>query len=225
MRELGSNSDILSSSKKKILMKRFVFTAQWPRVELNIANSMEVMVRKVGEAYKRQVPIFARKVKFPELMQVKGEGYIQWANRNNQQSELANMEGIKAQDLQLMKYCQGLQKTDRLYDKLMDLEVKKWATAQKLIKKYVQSQALKADLVESAPKNQGHIVMKLSGDSSPAQGPSRGGEAQGGGRSPSNSRLCWNCDEVVTGDHFANTFPKPKKKEDPNRSVTPYSRA
>ena len=135
------------------------------------------------------------------------------------------MEGIKAQDLQLTKYCQGLQKTDRLYYNLMDLEVKKWATAREIIKKYAQSQALKADLVESAPKNQGHIVMKLSGDSSPAQRPSRGGEAQGGGRSPSNSRLCWNCYEVVTGNHFANTFPKPKKKEDPNRSVTPYSRA
>ena len=47
-----------------------------------------------------------------------------------------------------------------------------------------------------------------------------GGETQGSGRSPSNSRLCWNCDEVVTGDHYASTCTKPKKKEEPNRSIT-----
>ena len=62
-----------------------------------------------------------------------------------------------------MKFCQGLHKTDHLYDKLMDMEVKSWATAQEIIKKYSQSQALKADLVESAPKSQGHIVNQMSG--------------------------------------------------------------
>ena len=164
-----SNIDIISSDKQRTLMKRFVSTALWPMVELNRADSMEVMVRKVGEAYVRQVPIFARKVKFLELMITKGEGYIQWANRINQQAELANIEGIKAQNLQLMKYYQGLHKTDRLYDKLMDMEVKSWATAQEIIKNYAQSQALKAELVESTPKNQGHIVMKISGDSGPSQ--------------------------------------------------------
>ena len=51
-----------------------------------------------------------------------------------------------------------------------------------------------------------------------------GGETQGSGRSPSNSRLCWNCDEVVTGDHYASTCTKPKKKEEPNRPITPYPR-
>ena len=68
-----------------------------------------------------------------------------------------------------MKYCQGLHKKDRLYDKLMDMEAKSWATAQEIIKNYAQSQALKAELVESTPKNQGHIVMKISGDSGPSQ--------------------------------------------------------
>ena len=29
----------------------------------------------------------------------------------------------------------------------------------------------------------------------------------------------------MTGDHFPKTCPKPKKKEDPNRLVTPYHRA
>ena len=56
--------DILSSSEQRTLMKHFVSMALWPQVKVNSANSMEIMVRKVGEAYERQVPIFARKVKF-----------------------------------------------------------------------------------------------------------------------------------------------------------------
>ena len=57
-----SNIDILSCEEQKTLMKRFVSTALLPMVELNRADSMEVMVRKVGEAYERQFLIFARKV-------------------------------------------------------------------------------------------------------------------------------------------------------------------
>ena len=72
--------DILLGSEQTTLMKRFVSTDLWPMVELNSADSIEIMVRKVGEAYERQVQIFARKVKFLELMITKGEGYIQWAN-------------------------------------------------------------------------------------------------------------------------------------------------
>jgi hypothetical protein len=45
------------------------------------------------------VPIFARKVKFLDMARVKGEGYKEWANIINQQSELAHLEGIKAKDL------------------------------------------------------------------------------------------------------------------------------
>ena len=55
----------------------------------------------------------------------------------------------------------------------------------------------------------------------------RGGVARSSGRSsrdPSNSRVCWNRDEV-TNYHFANTCPKPqKRRDDPNRSVPPYPR-
>jgi len=53
----------------------------------------------VSRKIERQVPIFARKVKFLELAVVKGEGYKEWANEINQQSELAHLEGIKAQNL------------------------------------------------------------------------------------------------------------------------------
>ena len=53
--------------------------ALWPQVEVNRAE--EIMVCKVGEAYKLQVPIFAGKIKFWELTRVKGEGYKEWANK------------------------------------------------------------------------------------------------------------------------------------------------
>ena len=189
-------------------------------MELNRLDTMEVMVRRVEEAFERLQPVFARKVKFLDLMIIKGEGYIEWANRINQQSELAHLEGIKAQDLQLMKFCQGLHKTDRLYDKLMDMEVKSWSSAQEIIRKFAQRQALKANLVESTPKNQGHIVMKLSeGSSSPAPRPSsqspgkqrkkynsgsrgrektRGGEAQGSGWSSRRPRVVEPLDQLVS---------------------------
>lgn len=87
-----------------------------------------------------------------------------------QQSQLAHLEGIKAQDIQLMKFCQGLHKSDRLSDKIMDLEVKAWASAQEIINKYAESQAFKANLVESAPKAQGQMLMKLSGGEQSPQG-------------------------------------------------------
>ena len=87
-----------------------------------------------------------------------------------QQLELAHLEGIKAQDIQLMKFCQGLHKSDRLSDKIKDLEVKAWASAQEIINKYGESQTLKADLVESAPKAQGQMLMKLSGGEQSPQG-------------------------------------------------------
>ena len=201
-------------------MKRFVSTSLWPLVELGRADSMDMMIKKVGEAYDRQVPKFARKVKFLELMIIKGENYVSWSNRINQQAELADLENIKAQDLQLIKFYQGLNKTDRLYDKLMEMDVHSWATAQDIIKKYSQSQALKADLVESAPKSQGHIVNQMSGSGGSAprpasrspgeqrkkydtdtrgrdrtKAPPSNGGGQSPGRSKSGSRECWGCHE------------------------------
>ena len=111
-----SNLEILSTDEQWTLCKIFVSPALWPMVELNRSDRMQVMVKRVKEAFERLQPVFARKVKLLELMIMKGEGYIEWANRINQQSELAHMEGIRAQNLQLMKYCQGLHKTDRLFN-------------------------------------------------------------------------------------------------------------
>ena len=93
----------------------------------------------------------------------KGESYVSWANRIIQQAELADLENIRAQDLQLMKFCQGLNKADRFYDKLMEMEIHSWAGAQDIIKKYSQSMALKGDLIESAPRAQGQVMNQMSG--------------------------------------------------------------
>ena len=134
-----------------------------------------------------------------------------------------------------IKTCSNL-KIERLYNKLMEMDPKSFSRAKEIIRIYAQSQALKADLVESTAKNQGHVVMALSGGSgSPTPRPStqspgkqrkkyasntrrrdkaRGWEAQSSGRSSrdhSNSRVCWNCDKV-TNNHFANNCPKPQKK-------------
>ena len=133
-------------------------TSLWPLLELGRGDGMEMMIKKVAEAFDRQVPKFSRKVKFLDLMIIKGESYVSWRNCINQQAKLADLENIRAQDLQSMKFCQGLNKTDRLYDKLMEMDVHSWATAQNIIKNYSQSMALKADLVESAPRSQGHVV-------------------------------------------------------------------
>ena len=130
-----SNLQVLSIEDQRTLMKSFVHTALWPLVELDRADEMGTMIKKVSEAYDRQVPKFARKVKFLELMIIKGESYVSWANRINQQAELADLENIRAQDLQLMKFCQGLNKADRLYDKLMEMEIHSWSGAQEIIKK------------------------------------------------------------------------------------------
>ena len=52
-----------------------------------------------------------------------------------------------------MKFCQGLHKSDRLYDKITDIEIKSWATAQEIVKKFAQSQVLEAYLVKVHPKH------------------------------------------------------------------------
>jgi hypothetical protein len=76
-----SNLEILSLDKHRTLMKKCVSTAH---VELNRSDTMEIMEKIVEEAFERLQPVFARKVKFLELMITKGEGYIEWAIRINQ---------------------------------------------------------------------------------------------------------------------------------------------
>ena len=155
----------LSIEDQNTLMKCFVSTALWPFMELGRGDEMGTMIKKVVEAYNQQNPTFSRKVQFFDMMIVKGELYVSWANRINQQAELADLENIRAQNLQLMKFCQGLNKSERLYNKMMEMDVPSWARAQDITKKYSQGMAQKAVLVDSAPKTQGQVLNQMSGSS------------------------------------------------------------
>ena len=71
---------------------------------------MEVMVKRVKEAFDQLQPVFSRKVKFLELMIVKGEGYVELANRMNQVSELRNLDEVLSraeQDGQVVRQADG----------------------------------------------------------------------------------------------------------------------
>ena len=109
-----TNMQVLSIEEQTTLVTRYVETSMWPLVELDRGDEIVTMIKKIGDAYDRQVPKFARKVKFLDLMILKGESYVSWANRINQQAELADLQNIRAQDLQLMTFCKGLNKADRL---------------------------------------------------------------------------------------------------------------
>ena len=43
-------------------------------------------------------------------------------------------------------------------------------------------------------------------------------------RSKSGAMECWECNEVVTGDHYQHNCPKKKNKEDESRPMTSYPR-
>ena len=105
--KICSNLEILSTEEQRTLCKKFVNLALWSTVEFLRGDNMEVMVKRVEEAFNKLQPVFSRKVKFLELMIMKGEGYVEWAARINQISELADLDGIKSQDLKLMKFAKG----------------------------------------------------------------------------------------------------------------------
>ena len=76
-----TNMQVLSIEEQTTLVKRYVETLMWPLVELDRGDEIVTMIKKIGDAYDRQVPKFARKVKFLDLMILKGESYVSWANR------------------------------------------------------------------------------------------------------------------------------------------------
>ena len=160
-----SNLQTLSMDDQKTRMKRYVSTAMWPLVEVGRGDDMATMIKKVLEAYNRLNPTFNRRVQFLDIMIMRGESYITWMNRINQQEELADLENVRSQEIQLRKFCQGLNKTDWLYENLMEMEAPSWARAQEIIKRHTQSMAQKAVLVDSAPKSaQGQVVNQMSGN-------------------------------------------------------------
>ena len=79
----------------------------WSQVIFFDNDDMAPMVKKVQETFDTLQPSFARKVKLLDLI-MKGEGYLEWAMRINEISDLADLDSIKSQDLKLIKYCQGL---------------------------------------------------------------------------------------------------------------------
>ena len=85
-----------------------------------------------------------------------------------------------------MTFCKGLNKADRLYDKIMDMEIHSWSGAQEIIKKHSQSMALNADFVESAPRTQGQIIIQMSGNG--VSNPRPASKSPGGPRDRGASR-------------------------------------
>ena len=117
-----SNLDILFMADQRTLCKRFVNSTLWSQGVFFTNDNMVTMVKRVEEAFDRLQPLFSRKVKFLDLMILKGESYVEWAMQINELSELADLDSIQSQDLKLMKYCQGLKPEDKLYDLLMKMD-------------------------------------------------------------------------------------------------------
>ena len=72
-----SNLDILSMAEQRTLCKRFVHSTLWSQVVFFQNDNMVTMVKRVEEAFDRLHPLFSRKVKFLDLMILKGEGYVE----------------------------------------------------------------------------------------------------------------------------------------------------
>ena len=72
-----SNLNILSRAEQRILSKRFVHSTLWSQVVFFQNDNMVTMVKRVEEAFDRLQPLFSRKVKFLDLMILKGEGYVE----------------------------------------------------------------------------------------------------------------------------------------------------
>ena len=110
-----SNLEILSTADQRTVCNCFVNSTLWSHVVFFSADNMVTMVKRVEEAFDRLQPLFSRKVKFLDLMILKGEGYAEWA-MIIELLELADLDSIQSKDLKLMKYCQGLKPEYKLYD-------------------------------------------------------------------------------------------------------------
>ena len=137
-------------------------------------DDLLAMVKRIEETFITLQPIFARKVKFMDMMIMKGEKPLTWAMRIDEEAELADLKTLKPQEIKLMELCHGLKSEDRLYDLLMDMDPKGWEEAKLIIRKHTASMALKTDLVEHRPRGQGQVVKNMSGaPRSPSQSPGK----------------------------------------------------
>ena len=95
--------DILSRAEQRTLCKCIVDPALWSQVIFFNNDDISTMVKKVEEAFDKLQPLFSRKVKFLNLMIMKGEEYLESAMKINEISEWADLDSIQSQDLKLMK--------------------------------------------------------------------------------------------------------------------------
>ena len=104
----------------------------------------------------------------------------------------------------------------------MEMDVHSWAGAQDIIKKYSQSMALKADLVESAPRAQGQVLNQMSG--------SGGSNPRPTSRSPGRQRKKFDTDSrgrdktKAQAPHSNKGGTKPRKEQKWGHGVLGVSR-
>ena len=79
-------------------------------------------VDKIEETFKDLQLIFCRKVKFIDMNIMKGKRPRDWALRIDAESDLADLESLKPQEIKLMKFCQGLKSDDILCEKLTEMD-------------------------------------------------------------------------------------------------------
>ena len=87
-------------------------------------------------------PIFCRKVKFMDMMIMKGEKPLVWAMRIDNEGELVDLETFKPQEIQKTKNFQGLKAEDRLYDLITEMYPREWEQAMVIIRKNTAAMAL-----------------------------------------------------------------------------------
>ena len=97
------NHDFLSRGDQRTLCKRFVEASIWSQVLFHQNVQLLAMVGKIEETFFTLQPISARKVKFMDLMVMKGEKPLEWAMRIDEEAELADLETLKPQEIKLMK--------------------------------------------------------------------------------------------------------------------------
>ena len=86
--------------------------------------------------------------------------------RINEERELADLQTIKPQEIKLIKFCQGLEAEDRLYNLITEMDPMGWEEAKVIIRRH------SADLVKHRPKVSEHVVNSISGASrSPSPSP------------------------------------------------------
>ena len=72
-----SNLDVLNTAEQRTLCIRFIDSALWSQVIFFNNDDISTVVKRVEEAFERLQPLFFRKVKSLDLMNKKGERFIE----------------------------------------------------------------------------------------------------------------------------------------------------